>query len=141
MIARSTVAAEARSWIGTRWVHQGRSVHGIDCVGLVVLVCRALSIWDYDVAGYPREPDGSFMNHFFAAGGVRIPLLKVQQGDLILFRDAIYACHVGIVGAVGERLTLIHAHATRRKVVEEPLVGEWRMAWVAGIAMPNVGPD
>jgi cell wall-associated NlpC family hydrolase len=139
IIERASVVAEARAWIGTKWVHQGRSAHGIDCVGLVVMVCRALTIWDYDVAGYPREPDGTFMSHFFAAGGVRIPLLSVQPGDLILFRDAIYACHVAVVGSVGDTLTLIHAHASRRKVVEEPLGAEWRASWVAGIQMPNVG--
>lgn len=33
---------------------------------------------------------------------------------------------------------LIHAHATRRKVIEEPL-GDWRGKWVAAIQMPGVG--
>lgn len=139
MIARETVVAEARGWIGTRWVHQGRSAHGIDCVGLVVLVCRALTIWDYDVAGYPREPDGTFLSHFHRAGGIRIPLLTAEAGDLMLFRDAVYACHVGFVGCVGLAQTVIHAHATRRKVLEEPLVGEWRSSWVAAFRLPDVG--
>ncbi len=139
MIARATVVEAARSWVLVPWRHQGRNRNGIDCVGLVVVVCRELAIWDYDVAGYPRDPDGSFMAHFFAAGGVRIPLLAAAPGDLILFRDAIFACHVGFVAASSFGPTIIHAHTTRRRVLEEPLVGEWRANWLAAIALPGVG--
>jgi cell wall-associated NlpC family hydrolase len=138
MTSRATVVEAARAWLAVPWRHQGRNRAGIDCVGLVVVVCRALEIWDYDVAGYPREPDGSFMSHFFAAGGKRIPLLDAAAGDLILFRDAIYACHVGFSAASSFGQTLIHAHTTRRRVVEEPLAGEWRSNWVAAIALPGV---
>lgn len=138
MVSRATVVEAARSWISVRWRHQGRTRDGIDCVGLVVVVCRDLAIWDYDVAGYPREPDGSFMSHFFAAGGVRIPLLQAAPGDLILFRDSIYACHVGFVASSPFGLTLIHAHTSRRCVLEEPLAGEWRKNWVAAIALPGI---
>lgn len=139
MIVRDAVVNEARRWDGVRWVHQGRTEHGIDCVGLIVVVCRALGIWDYDVADYPRDPDGTFMAHFFKAGGTRIPILSVQRGDLLLYRGGVFACHVAFVSERQGVQTLIHAHASRRKVVEEPLVGEWRQHWVAGIALPGVG--
>lgn len=64
MIARETVVAEARRWLDVRWEHQGRSAHGLDCVGLVVMVCRALGLSAYDLAAYPREPvASSFVQH------------------------------------------------------------------------------
>lgn len=139
MIPREKVVAEARSWAGTKWIHQGRNRHGIDCVGLIVVVCRSLEIWDYDVAAYPREPNGTFISHFIAAGGKRIPLPEAQDGDLLLFRDTIYACHVGFVASKYDQAHIIHAHTSRRKVIEEPMIGEWLSNRVAAIALPGVG--
>lgn len=139
MVTRDAVVAETRSWIGVRWLHQGRNRHGIDCIGLVVVVRSALAIGDYDLTGYPREPDGTFMTHFFRAGGVRVPILDAKPADLLLFRDARSPCHVGIVTVRdGEVMRMVHAHTTRRKVVEEPVIHEWQQKWVAAIQMPDV---
>ncbi len=139
MVARETVVAEARSWADVRWVHQGRNRHGIDCIGLVVVVRRALGIGDYDISGYPREPDGTFMSHFFHAGGARVGILKAKPADLLLFKDAKSPCHVGIITArKGDLMLMVHAHATRRKVIEEPVINEWQQKWVAAIQMPDV---
>lgn len=139
MIPRETVVAEARSWAGVRWLHQGRNRHGIDCIGLVVVVRRGLGIGDYDIAGYPRAPDGTFMSHFFNAGGVRVGIIKAQPADLLLFKDAKSPCHVGIVTARnGGTMHMIHAYASRHKVVEEPVINEWQQKWVAAVQMPGV---
>jgi cell wall-associated NlpC family hydrolase len=139
MVAREAIVAEARSWDGVRWVHQGRNRHGIDCIGLVVVVRRSLGIGDYDIAGYPREPDGTFMSHFFNAGGTRVGIPKAMPGDLLLFKDAKSPCHVGIVTACnGDLKFMVHAHATRRRVIEEPVINEWQQKWVAAIQMPGI---
>src|SRR4029077_11237274 len=139
MVSREAVVAEARSWIGVRWLHQGRSRHGIDCIGLVVVVRKALGIGDYDLAGYPREPDGTFMTHFFNAGGVRVAIPKAQPADLLLFKDARSPCHVGIITARnGDLMHMVHAIATRHKVIEEPVLAEWQRKWVAAMQMPSV---
>ena len=139
MVSRDEVVAEARSWNGVRWVHQGRNRHGIDCIGLVVVVRRALEIGNYDLTGYPRSPDGTFMSHFFNAGGVRVGILKAQPADLLLFKDARSPCHVGIITARdGDLMHMVHAHASRHRVIEEPVLHEWRHKWVAAIQMPSV---
>lgn len=139
MVTRADVVAETRSWIGTRWVHQGRSRHGIDCIGLVVVVRQALGVGEYDIAGYPRAPDGTFMSHFFAAGGARIQIPQAQPADLLLFKDARAPCHVGIITARdGDVMYMIHAAAGHHKVLEEQVMGEWRRKWVAAIQMPGL---
>jgi cell wall-associated NlpC family hydrolase len=138
-VTREDVVAEARSWIGTRWIHQGRNRHGVDCIGLVVVVRRELGLGGYDVAGYPREPDGTFLAHFFNAGGVRVGILKAQPADLLLFKDARSPCHVGIITARNDdTLRMTHAAASRRKVVEELVIHEWQRKWVAAIQMPEL---
>ena len=139
MVSRETVVAEARSWRDVRWLHQGRSRQGIDCIGLVVVVRKALGIGDYDLTGYPRSPDGTFMTNFFKAGGIRVGIPQAQPADLLLFRDAMSPCHVGIVTArTGDVMHMIHALATRHKVIEEPVLHEWQQKWVAAIQMPGV---
>ena len=140
MVPREDVVAQARSWAGVRWVHQGRSREGIDCIGLVVAVRAELGIGTYDVHGYPRAPDGSFLSHFFEAGGVRVAILSAQPADLLLFKDAKSPCHVGIVTANDNGiLCMIHAYAGRHKVIEEPVIHEWPTKWVCAIQMPGVG--
>jgi cell wall-associated NlpC family hydrolase len=103
------------------------------------MVRSALGIGDYDLAGYPREPDWTFMNHFFKAGGVRVAILKAQPADLLLFADARSPCHVGIITARnGDLMHMTHALATRHKVLEEPVVFEWQRKQIAAIQMPGV---
>lgn len=140
MIARDTIVAEARSWIDVPWHHLGRSQAGIDCVGLVVMVSRALKISDYDLNTYPREPVASrFLDHFLKAGHTQIPILTALPGDLYIFREQRFACHVGFVSARDGQATIIHAHTRRRKVLEEPLIGEWADKRVAAMRLPGAG--
>jgi cell wall-associated NlpC family hydrolase len=138
-VPRDTVVAEARSWVGVRWIHQGRNRQGIDCIGLVVVVRRSLNIGDYDISGYPRSPDGRFMSHFLNAGGIRVGILVAQPADLLLFKQARSPCHVGIITArEGDVMHMVHAHAGHHKVVEEPVIGMWQQHWVSAFQMPGV---
>lgn len=139
MIARAAVLAEARRYIGTPWRHRGRSVHGLDCVGLPRMVCVSLGISDYDLDTYPREPISSeFLDHFTRGGGTRVPINAALPGDLMLFREGRYPCHVAILSERDGLPTIIHAHATRRKVLEEVLIPEWTAKRVAAIRLPGV---
>lgn len=63
-VTRADLIAEARTWIGTPWIHQGR-LKGIatDCVGVVICVPRALGLMppDFDITGYARDPQPQVM--------------------------------------------------------------------------------
>ena len=138
---RAAIIREARRWIGTPWRHLGRSAHGLDCVGLVVMVCRALDLSSYDITGYGRDPRAAdFVGHFTAGGGTRIPIAAALPGDLLLFREERYPCHAGILSDRDGIATVIHAHATRRKVLEEVLIREWLDKRVAAIRVPMAVP-
>ncbi len=145
MIERARVLEEARSYIGTRWEHLGRTPRGLDCVGLVVIVCKTLGLSDYDLQTYSREPVASqFLSHFIGGGGTRIPLDSAQPGDLIVFREERFPCHVAFRSEKAPSPdeaplnTIIHAHTTRRKVVEEPMIDHWMAKRVAAIRLPGV---
>lgn len=123
--APERIIAEARSWLGVPWRHQGRTRSGIDCVGLVVCVARALRLSDYDSTGYSRRAQGQgFVEHFRSnMDGVAIP--DARSGDVLVFADQAYPCHCGFLTQRLGHPHLLHAHATRRKVIEEPYAGEW----------------
>jgi hypothetical protein len=53
------------------------------------------------------------------------PLLEAAVGDVLVFADAAYPCHCGFRTIKHEEPHLLHAHALRRKVIEEPYAGEW----------------
>ena len=132
MATREQVVETARKYIGVSWRHQGRSSgSGIDCIGLVALVLRDLDLSQYDYTHYARRgADVKFLEHFREAGCTPVPRGDMSPGDLLIFKQSVMSCHVAILSQKRGVLYIIHAHATRRAVVEEPLTDEWmRLAW------------
>jgi cell wall-associated NlpC family hydrolase len=115
----------ARRWIGVKWKHQGRTRSGIDCLGLIVLVAKELGISEVDQKTYSPRPDGSSLVKRFGEEMDEIPLTEIRQGDVILFADSAFPCHVAFVSQKHSKLYIIHAHATRRQVLEERYAYEW----------------
>ncbi len=139
-VTRSKIVDEARTWLGVKWVHQGRTRLGIDCAGLIVLVAKALDLSDYDSVAYHRTAvSTNFLNHF-APNMDSKPILDALPGDVLLFRDSAFPCHSAIVGTLHGGPSIIHAHALRRMVVEERLdQGDWLDRRVACFAFRGVG--
>jgi hypothetical protein len=125
VVTPGQIIAEARGWLGVPWRHQGRTRAGVDCAGLVVMVARALEFTDYDATGYSRRASGfDFVRHFQAAmAAVRVA--EAMPGDVLVFADGAYPCHCGFLSLWQDHPHLIHAHVSRRQVVEEPYLGEW----------------
>lgn len=122
---REDVINEASKWLGTRWRHQGRTARGIDCAGLLLNVGNALKLMNYHCSDYPRNTHRDhFVNHF-KIFGIQKPVLERKIGDMLLFRDGVYACHCGILDldAHGNEF-VIHAYHLSETTVREPLLGE-----------------
>jgi cell wall-associated NlpC family hydrolase len=122
---REEIVETARGWIGTPWKHQGRGERGIDCLGLVVVTAKALGLSEADEKTYSRRPDGGELIKRFKKEMKEISLNDIRAGDVILFADTSYPCHVAIVSLKHGELHIIHAHATRRQVLEERYAFEW----------------
>lgn len=135
---REEIVASARLWVGTRWVHQGRSEHGLDCAGLVSVVLNGQGVIRYETADYPRRTlNNAFLEHFRKAGLRDTTLAKAESGDVLVFKDAGYACHCGFL-VRGRPTTIVHAHAKRRRVVEEEFTLFWQQKLVAVFKIPGV---
>lgn len=130
-INREDVIAEARKWIGTRWVHQGRSELGVDCAGLVIMVGTALGLPAEDLQGYRRSPDGVlFRQHIFKQTTFEA---QPRPGSIGMFRETRFPTHTGIFAIEEEtgRLSLIHAYMPYGRVMEEPFIHDWPRKLVA----------
>lgn len=125
-LTRAAVIAAARSFVGTPFRHQGRSAQGVDCVGLLVCIARALNLPHDDVTGYTRRAEGmGFLEHF-RGQLVEISLASACAGDVLVFVETVYPCHTALLTERHGIPHLIHAHAPRRKIIEEPYATAWQ---------------
>lgn len=120
--------------------HRGRTVAGLDCVGLGAYVLAALGREVRDRQHYGRDPvrDGlrqQLVDHF----GPPLPSVKeLQPADFVLMRwfkeDGVHLFnHVAIVTdcAYGG-LNLLHAYAGSKVVVEHRLADPWPRRIIEG---------
>ena len=132
------LGAEARTWIGTPYVHQA-AVKGVatDCLGMI------LGLWAYrygepakDVPSYsadwgePQQDERlwrSALDHF---GDVTDQPMAPGQVILFRMRDGWVAKHLGVIAEVGDCPTFIHAYAGHG-VTESPLSAPWARRIVA----------
>lgn len=133
MTQKKDIAAEATSWIGTPFTHQGRMKGvGVDCIGLIVGVCkeldlksdvrdqtngRVLSLHEFDTPNYSRLPNRQALKENLERFCEPIPMENLNVGDIILFRMEHWPQHVGIVTEkTAEDLFFVHATEPVKKV-------------------------
>lgn len=141
-ITRAEIVSNARSWLGTRWQHQARLKGvGCDCAGLVIGVARECGIVDFafDVNGYERFPSGNTLAMHCGEYMTRIDKNDIAPGDVVLMRFDGEPQHLAIVADyVHGGLSVVHAYALSRQVVEHALDDTWRKRIVAAYRMPGV---
>lgn len=135
MITREQIAAAARGWLDTPFVHQA-SLRGIgtDCAGLVVGVARECGIaeaaaFDSDLRfrGYARTPGPRTLIAACDAYLDKIEIPSARLADILLLRwpQSPDPMHFAII--VDESGPyVVHALATIGKVVEHRMDDHWR---------------
>ncbi|MFO1242409.1 MAG: hypothetical protein U1E36_04315 [Rickettsiales bacterium] len=148
-MAHHPIVSEARSWIGTRFAHQGRRKKsagdhgGVDCLGLLVGVARDLQLQDRfgnllsksDSLHYSKVPDGNALQQKLAELLYPISPEGIALGDVILFRLDNNPQHLAIVSDYAAMFGIIHAYAPSRKVVEHRLDESWQEKMVAAFRL------
>jgi len=144
MSTRAQVITEARTWVGTPYLHQARmKLVGVDCIGVVIGTARALGLvaTDFDITGYSRQPDGTLIEK---AGRymTRITQAAMQPGDVVAIAFDGDPQHFGIL--VDYRhggLAIVHASNNYAKVIETRLLfgtAPQSMKFVAAYRLPGI---
>jgi cell wall-associated NlpC family hydrolase len=125
--AAEQVLKVAARLLDVAYVWGGVSAYGIDCSGLVHLAWRRFGV------RLPRDADDQ------AAATTPVALGEERPGDLYFFaRPGRPVHHIGFVAAEpeGPRRRVLHACATQRRVVQEPVRGERAATLVAAHRVP-----
>lgn len=146
-VTREAILREARSWIGTPYVHRASlKGHGADCLGLLRGVWRAL-------IGPEPEPLPPYAPDWAEAGRREtlaetafrrlhpVALEAARPGDVLLFRfkPHLPAKHVAFLsdGALSAQGRMIHAYDGAR-VCEGQIGPWWRRRAVLAFSFPGV---
>lgn len=120
MTTPDDIVKYARSWMGTRWVHQGRSKRGIDCAGLLMTTIWKFDLEGEDLQGYRRDPGSEFLEQIQRYTDP-VPDRKPVHGAIGVFHDTTMPCHTGIfaVDSKTGEVTVIHSEAFPKRCVHE----------------------
>lgn len=135
----AAVVAQARTWVGVPFRHQGRARTGVDCWGFPVMVLRALGALPdgFDRADYPRHPHGDEIERTLSRYCTKLP--APVPGALIAVRWSRQVAHVAVLTDTD---TLIHCYERAPgggAVIEHGFRGMWRGRLYAGAwALPGV---
>lgn len=131
----------ARRWLDVPYQHQGRTRHGVDCLGLLVVLARELGVSDYDEAAYSRNPSGRHMRLMLDAHLIPKDRRRAfAVGDVLHMAAGIQPQHLAIVSGVNP-LRVIHAHSEAGRVVEQRL-DSLRLTKIRGVyRIPGMGVD
>jgi cell wall-associated NlpC family hydrolase len=135
MIAPEDVFAQAREWLGVRFVHQGRSRHGCDCLGFIAAFMQELgsdTLMNALPRAYGRAPQSLLVD-----GLPKITReVALQPGALLLIQFPVYPWPSHAAIYTGS--SMIHSVEAAGKVVEHSYGRPWKPRTVSTWALPLV---
>lgn len=121
MITARELCVEARTWVGTKYRHQGRTRNGVDCGGFIEVILRGFDLLpDHYRAprAYRRTPSSELLR---VTASYLEPAPKVEAGLLVLIRWPMEKEPSHMAFCTGENLI----HSYRKQVVEHGYRGIW----------------
>ena len=112
------IVSVARTFLGSRYVHQGRSRAGLDCIGLPVCVRAELGLPELDVSGYARATTDAEMLNFCRTYMAVVARSDLQPGDILVQMNGTVRHMAVVADYLHGGLSIIHAWLPRRRVVE-----------------------
>ena len=104
------------------WRHQGRSLRGVDCVGLFSILGKTIGL-DLDMrTNYTRTPNPADLEAGIAVYGRKIAFQDVLPGDFALIKYGAKAIHLVMITDRG----ILHCSADMKTVVEHSIDANWK---------------
>ncbi len=144
IVTVAQVIEEARSWIDTPFVHQGRAKgRGADCVGLIIGVAHRLGISSFDYRAYGRQPQPEQMGKLLEDNLIKVNDPKELKSGYIFWLRIFRPRHLAIYT---EKNTIIHIydrvgsshHKPVGRCIEHILNEAWKRKIVAVYRYPGV---
>lgn len=127
---KSKLIEVLRTQLGVKWQHQGRLPGvALDCAGLVVWAARECGVPAADLVTYERRPDANVLLAYIEKSGLSmVSKSNLEIGDLLVMQYDGNPQHLAVVTDITPdgHISIIHAAALARKVVEHLLTDDWR---------------
>lgn len=120
-VTGNQIAEKARELLGVPFLHQGRTVHGIDCVGVPIWILSEFGLLPAEMKrNYGRIPTGEMIK---IVEQYCTPIDRDEIGSLLVIKwpgmadpgHAAIRTHAGI----------LHAYSTYKSVVEHGYRAKW----------------
>lgn len=137
-LVAALMLAEADSWLGTRFVHQGKIKGlGVDCAQFIAALVRAGGREIQISENYGRQEDGRIMIRALLEHGNYVPEAQMSPADMIAFCDEAQRAkdkprHLALVRELAPHTTfIIHAseHGVRRHRINMWWRGRIHSVW------------
>lgn len=143
MATRADICDAALSWVGTPYRH-GACVcqAGVDCAMLLVGVAKTCELLPYDwrpdaysTQWHLHRTEPLLEQTIARMGGVLMPRMQAQAGDIALMLFGRVESHAGILMPGGR---IIHATLESGKVIHHHFGGDWHARWTRAYAFVGV---
>ncbi len=130
-VTRADIVAEARTWIDTPFVHQGREKgFACDCIGHILGIAWVFGMTDFDFRHYtPGHSDSKAILDHLDKMAIRIPIEQMDIGDIVtMYFAGPGPTHLGILTPRPKnsgKFGIIHAMYPMGKVKEHRLSTDW----------------
>jgi len=131
---REALIAEARSWVGVRFRHMGKSRTGVDCAQLQANIVEAVLPIEIDRRKYSSRPTTSLAFEGIRPYAKRIAISNLLPGDIVLMNYGSGTTHYAFFTGS----SIIHASMQDRKVIEQPWDGKVKAMGRAAFRLKGV---
>ena len=133
---RNKIVSEARTWIGTKFQHQGRTRSGVDCIGYLNEIRNNVFNLDEGLA----KTYSLRVPPTMAVAELKRRLIKINKsealpGDILLFRGLTNSVHLAILTDKG----MIHSFMKFGKVVEHGFSAAWKRRLMGAFRFKELG--
>lgn len=147
MKTADTLIACARQLIGVRFVHQGRTADGLDCLGLLLVsatragvTINSLPAATLDVPQYGMRPDTKLLRQTLDRYLIPVARDALRAADVVLLKVDGIPQHLALLTdyPLQGELGMIHAYAPARAVVEHRYDVYWKTQTYLAYRLPGV---
>jgi hypothetical protein len=119
MTTAGDIIACARQFIGVRFAHQGRTLEGLDCLGLLLISAQTVGLTvdgeevnAFDIPHYGTRPDAQLLRKKLDSHLLPIERSIIREGDVALLKIDGLPQHLALITnyPMHGELGMIHAY-------------------------------